>query len=196
MAQLLRIEHGIGEVSTVGRQINFWMTEADEYAFLDRLRRDDVVWSPYALPLGARPVVHELDEWQPTDDRQWRVLIRRAEWSKLLVQDIAGNPLPEFRPDGFKPWTMVGALSSPAFQWSTCARGPGLIKRGRIYYSTDYFDADSVPKVQFKEPEPTKWFDRLTGWLRRRGRKHNYKGQYIMPDAATQLDAGHLEIRF
>lgn len=175
----------------MGRQINFWMTAGDEEAFLGRLAEDDVVWSPYSLELYARPTIHELEDWQPSNEKQWRVLIRRCQWELLEVEDIAEDPLPQFKDGKFSPWTMVGTGVSPAFEWNTCERGAGFIRRGRIYFMPDWWEEEGSRK---KDPEAGKWFNRLAGWLRRRGRKYKSSSMYLMPEAAAKADSGEIEV--
>ena len=177
------------EGETVGRQVNFWMTSNDELAFVDRLRRDDVVWCPYAIPFGTKPTLHELDDWRPIDKGQRIVLIRRCDSNLLMHENIRNSKLAGMPP--IKPWTMVGTEGSPSFQWKCCVRKCGAIRRGRIYLKTTWLENNIL---RAKSPEHIRWFDNIADWLRRKGRKWEYRGQYLMPDAAKLADAGELTI--
>lgn len=168
--------------------MNFWMTESDERDFVERLVRDDVVWSPYALPFGDDPVPRTFDEWTPSDDGQDVVVVRRAQWSRLEWRHISRSQFSD-NPD-FKKWTMVGSGPSPAFEWDACERAEGIVARGRIYFQTTWLKGDSV---RGKDAEAIRWFDRLTGWLRRRGKRWEYNRQYLMPDFARAMEEGELE---
>lgn len=180
----------------MGRQINFWMTEEDEQAFVARLRDDDIVWTSRSLKLGARPEPAELDVWHSTADEQWIVCIRRRDWKRLEYEDIPDNPLSQSarhvigRAD-FTPWTRVGTGPSPCFEWNTCARSSTIIARGRIYFDSTWLE-DCV--VMLKDEEPTKWFNRLAAWLRSRGQKRDHPGQYVMPGAAQLVSSGRIAL--
>ena len=173
----------------MGRQLNFWMTQSDEFVFVDRLRQDDAVWTPRAIEYHATPTIHELDEWSPNDAGQRIIVIRRSAWDALECEHISES---EFDPE-FEKWTMVGTGPSPCFEWDACKRRPGGISRGRVYFRSDWLDGD---QVLVKPDEPTQWFDRLTGWLRRRGTKSQYSGEYLMPGAAKAAADGDVEINY
>jgi len=180
----------------MGRQINFWMTEEDEEALVVRLREDDIVWTPCSLKLGARPKPNELDAWRSTADEQWIICIRRRDWKRLKYYDILEDPLPQstrraLGRDDFTPWTRVGTGSSPCFEWQTCARTSAKIARGRVYFDSTWLE-DGLAMV--KDEEPTRWFDRLAAWIRRRGQKRDYPGQYVMPGAAQLVSSGRIEL--
>jgi hypothetical protein len=176
----------------MGHQINFWMTEEDEQAFVERLRDDDVVWTPRSLKLGARPKQNELDAWRSTANEQRIICIRRRDWKGLKSEDVLEDPLPlPLRRADFTPLAAVGTGPSPCFEWETCARTSAKIARGRIYFDWSWLE-DGV--VMVKDEEVTKWFDRLTAWLRRRGKKRNYPGQYVMPGAAQLVSSGRIEL--
>lgn len=175
----------------MGRQLNFWMTQSDESAFVDRLIQDDAVWTQRALPYREEPVMRELSQWTPLDGGQRLIVIRQPDWELLEWTHIPKSEFPD-DPE-FKEWTMVGSGPSPAFEWDTCLRGPGYIVRGRIYFRTDWLVGN---QIYVKPEEPTRWFDRLTGWLRRRGLQTEYSRQFIMPDAAASANAGAVEIKY
>ena len=164
----------------MGRQINFWMTAEDELDFVERLRQDDAVWTPDWIDLGAAPQIHEFDDWVPLDDRQRSIVIRRVDWSRLEWEDIPKSRYPDS--PQFFAHTSVGTGASPAFEWDFCHRTPGTIKRGRIYFRTDWLQDG---EVRVKADEPHRWFDRLVAWLRRRGTKYEYPRQYLMPGAVA-----------
>ncbi len=162
-------------VVAMGRQINFWMTESDELAFVEKLNTDDLVWTYYNLKANQDPHLYEFDQWTLNNAGQRLVIIRRSDWDKL-------------------EWTTrVGTGASPSFEWDTCKRGADYIQRGRIYFRTDWLDGDCV---HVKPEEPTRWFDRLVSWLRRRGRKWEYPRQFLMPDAAKALDNNLVKITY
>jgi hypothetical protein len=175
----------------MGAQINFWMTAEDEGTFIDRLLQDEVVWTERALELGGRPVARELSEWIPRAEEQWIMLIRRADWHRLVVRDIAITPMPQMTHRVFKPWTMVGGDDSPAFQWRTCVRTNGVIKRGRIYYETDWFDGKYTHR---KPPDAGKWFNRLVGWIRRNSEKDADGQHYVLPGASSKVKSGEVRL--
>jgi len=173
----------------MGRQLNFWMTQSDECAFVDRLGQDDAVWTPHAIEYSATPTLHELDEWSSNDAGRRIIVIRRSDWDALECEDISES---EFDPE-FEKWTMVGTGPSPCFEWDACKRRPGKISRGRIYFRSDWLDGD---QVLAKPDEPTKWFDRVSGWLRRRGTRWQYPREYLMPGAAKAATDGDIEINY
>lgn len=174
----------------MGRQLNFWMTQSDELAFVDRLRQDDAVWTPRALKYRETPPMQEFDDWSPIDAGQRIIVIRRSDWGALDCRHISECTIDNVE---FKKWTMVGTGPSPCLEWDTCKRGPGFISRGRIYFRSDWLDGD---RVFVKPEEPTQWFDRLTGWLRRRGTKHETSRQFLMPAAVAAVDDGMVEINY
>jgi hypothetical protein len=174
----------------MGRQINFWMTRDDERQFVARLRDDDVLWSPYALPFGAKPKLYELDAWKPIDREQRLVIIRRCDSKLLEYEHIAECELPEYDSrHPFVPWTRVGAGASPSIEWDSCLRRKGTIGRGRIYFHTDWLQGSVV---RTKTKESTRWFDRLASWIRKQGRRSN--GHFLLPGAAELGDAKCVEI--
>ena len=175
----------------MGRQLNFWMTQEDERSFVQRLIEDDTVWTHRALPYGENPIMHEFDVWKPIAAGQRLIVIRRSEWDLLEWEHIPKSQFPD--DPHFQEWTLVGTGPSPAFEWDTCVRGANFIVRGRIYFATDWLIGD---QIHVKPDEPTKWFDRLTSWLRRRGSKTQYVAQFIMPGAAKAADDGSIEIEF
>jgi len=175
----------------MGRQLNFWMAQSDEWAFVDRLRQDNAVWTPRALAYQEEPTVHELDDWTPIDSGQRIVVIRRSDWDSLECHHIPKSKYPN-DPE-FAAWTMVGTGPSPCFEWDTCTRGTDFIARGRIFYRSDWLDGE---QVLVKPEEPTRWFDRLTSWLRRRGKKWEYSRQFLMPGAAAAMNDGTVQISY
>ncbi len=175
----------------MGRQLNFWMTQSDESDFVDRLRRDDAVWTPRVLEYQQEPALHELTEWTPVDSGQRIIIIRRSDWELLEWKHIPKSQFPD-NPD-FEPWTLVGTGPSPCFEWDACTRGRDFIARGRIYYHSDWLDNN---RVLMKPDEPTRWFDRLTSWLRRRGTRWEFSGQFLMPGAASAMRQGTQKISY
>lgn len=175
----------------MGRQLNFWMTQSDECAFADRLRLDDAVWTPRTLEYLAEPALHELNVWRPVDSGQRIIIIRRSDWHLLKWKHIPKSQFPDN--PAFTPWTMVGTGPSPCFEWDACTRGQDFIARGRIYYSSDWLEAD---RVLVKPDEPTRWFERLKSWLRRRGTKWGSSGQFLMPGAASAVQEGSLKMAY
>lgn len=175
----------------MGRQLNFWMTADDEREFIDRLRQDDAVWTPYAIGLKQSPRVREWDEWSPVQDGQRLVIIRRPDWKRLNWEHIAECELPGFEKP-FKPWTMVGTGPSPSFEWDSCVRGKRFIQRGRIYLRTTWLEGN---RVLTKPGEPTRWFDRLCAWLRKRGGKGPYSRHYVMPGAMRAAESRRIELQ-
>lgn len=176
----------------MGRQLNFWMTPADEQDFARRLAEDDVLWTNRSLSFGHTPKPHELSEWAPLNKEQRLIIVRRSEWNGLKYEHIAKSPLGD--DDQFTPWTLVGCDSSPAFEWDTCHRKRHSIARGRIYLSTDWLEGGLVHS---KDDDVIKWFNRLVAWLRRRGREHEeYPRHYLMPSAAVGLDSGQLSVDY
>lgn len=168
----------------MGRQLNFWMTESDEQAFVDRLRKDDAVWTPRNLAYRERPQLCEFEDWPASATGETFIIIRRHEWDQLRFEHIRSKP-------PYESWTMVGTGSSPCFEFDTCKRGPDFISRGRIYFKSDWLAGN---EVLVKPEEPTRWFDRLVAWLRRQGIKGKYKREYIMSDAEKARSHGDVEL--
>ena len=171
----------------MGRQINFWMAKEDENEFVNILLKEDILWTYKGLKFEEEPVLYEWSDWKSTDLEQRLIVIRRKEKDLLKFEHIAKSPM-EWGKETFKPWTIVGCDSSPAFEWNTCRRDNGVITRGRIYLQTDWYDKKQH-QVHQKEPELIKWFDQLTAKLRKKGEKYQYNGQYLMPHANLLLKA-------
>lgn len=173
----------------MGHQLNFWMTQSDEFAFVGRLRQIDAVWTLYALEYGEEPQLNEFDDWVPNDSGQRIIVIQRANWNWLEWRHISKSDYPHI--PHFAEWTMVGTGASPCFEWDTCKRGEDFISRGRIYFRTDWLQGE---QIYVKPDESTKWFDRLAGWLRRRATRWEYSGQWLLPGAAEALKDDHVRI--
>ena len=173
----------------MGRQVNFWMMPADERDFIERIDKDDAVWTYYALPLGGVPQMFEFEAWYSVEEGQRLIIIRRNDWRLLEVEHISESPnLPNV---SFTPWTRVGTGASPSFEWDCCVRQDRRIQRGRIYFRTDWLE-DGV--LRNKSEEPTRWFDRLSSWIKRKGRRYKSTQHILLPGAASLVDEGAAEI--
>ena len=175
----------------MGRQVNFWMLEEDEQVFIERLQHDDIVWTARGLPFGSWPELHELTDWKPAKKLFRLILIKRNEWDLLQVEDIAKSKMAGDM--AFEPWTLVGVGSSPCFEWDRCVNGDNFIKRGRIYLMTHWLENGML----ITKPDGViRWFDRLANWIRRRGQPWQYKGQYLLPQAARAQKEGCCLVEF
>jgi hypothetical protein len=172
----------------MAKQINFWMTSKDEEQFIALLKKEFVCWAYYELPFESIPVLYDLKHWKYKEESQRIVVIKEKD--KQLLQykhirklDVENTTLIN---DNFEPWTMVGVNASPSFEWKTCSYKNGIIGRGRIYLSTNWYDEEKQ-LLQEKEVSLIKWFDKIVNKLREMGEKHSYKGMYVMPHANLLL---------
>jgi hypothetical protein len=156
------------------------MDVSDEQRFVQRLREDGCVWSPYQLPIDHDPVPLEWDAWTAIAPKRVSVA-RRGDWNALRCEHVVESVSPTWeRMRQFVPWTMVGSSGTASFEWSRCVSNGRAIHPGRVYMRTD--------TAEFARS----WFNRLCGWLRRSSTGTNH-GRYVMPCvAAGQSDGRYL----
>ena len=162
----------------MGTQINFYMTENDEREFMEFLRRD-----------------HEVGVLQD----------RTATPEPAILAE-----LPDLRsPWGFSVWLWHAGISSPpklrfvaaqnhycldpmpneVVEFSRSRMDEGRLVRGRLW--TEFVGWDRRgPSVTFRKSDAfKKWFNRLSGWIKRRATVDS-AGDYLLTDAAEFVEHG------
>jgi len=179
----------------MGLQINFWMTEVDEQAFIDHLQENEIIWTPYAIKYRGRPKKKNWQDWEKTSLTQQVILIPLSFWKQLQRENISDPLFDETATsvEEFQKWTMVGTGASPCCEFVSCGRDSEKISPGLLFFHTDYFN-EKTDEICVKQDESVRWFKRLTAWIRRQGKAGENKGQFIMPDAAQKLAAGELKL--
>lgn len=162
----------------MGTQVNFYMTEDDESAFLAFAARDaDLAILPYALPEG-----------QPTGLEMLPRLGTPFSFS-LWLWNRAISPKPRLSFIEAQNYYTVDSMASEVVSLSRCHRVDDRIIRGRIWAEMNG-RIQGVPGSNFAKGEAfQKWYLRLAGWIKRNG-ECNTQGDYIMPRAADAVRQG------
>ena len=156
----------------MGRQVTFYMTRADEKAFLDHLRGDrNVGILPSAMPSRVPRILDEL----PARDDPFSFLV----W----LWDMDNSPPPQMCYVPEQGYFVVDMFRSEVIEFTRSRTDQGRLVRGRIWAELVGWDPDSGGKPFRKGKSFQRWFERLARWIRRHSIRDQV-GDYLLPGAA------------
>jgi hypothetical protein len=151
----------------MGRQLEFYMTPADEKAFLLEVTKREGAVLIKARSTSSEPhIIGALPSQGSPEAREGVVL-----WDPKL-----GQPLMNKRGNFY----FVDKSGSPIIEFMQSEPGPSGLRRGRIWIDTCAAENSA---------ELATWFESLRRWLRK-NHKRNSDGFYVGPNAEK---AGSLE---
>ena len=156
----------------MGKQVNFYMTAADEASFVEFVRSDRSVGIfMYAMPTNDLPLLAELPKpGAPFALSLWL-------WSR------DHSPVPEIVYIPEQRYYVVDSFASEVIEFSRSCTDEGRLVRGRIWAEMSGWRRNDPGTIIKKGQAFSKWFDRLANWIRRRSVRDEY-GDYVMPGAA------------
>ena len=162
----------------MGKQVNFYMTNEDETAFLSFVRSDRCVCIlPERMPSGDVLCLEGLPD-------------RSADaWFQVWLWDREHCSRPCLKYVEKQKHYVVDFLTSEVIQFSRSYYDEQRLVRGRIWAEFKLFDLNHLGKSKEKSASFVKWFNRLAGWIRRTGLK-NEVGDYLLPAAVKYVAAG------
>ena len=156
----------------MGRQVGFYMTEADEYEFVQFIRSDrDVGILGYAMPSRDTPLLGEL----PAKGTPF--------WFSVWLWDIASGARPVVRYVPEQEYYAADPFESEIIEFFRSFLDEGRLVRGRIWAEMEYWRMEEPPVLCRKSASFRKWFERLARWIRRRSQRDEL-GDYVLPGAA------------
>lgn len=160
----------------MGRQLNFYMHPDDLAAFQCDVERR------HAVVLASRAT-------SPSSVRLPTVLVTKYGVEPLCIYLAREEDLHLVRHDeiGESRDYAIDSLRSPVIEFSRCYFGDGVIRRGRLWFSTGYFENGGERRNQ--PEEFVRW---ASGWLRslRRQYLRLKDGDFAGPEAKKWFDAG------
>lgn len=162
----------------MGRQINFYMTESDERAFMDYVRSGGkVAVFKCSMPTEKIPFLKELP---PRGESFW--------WA-LFLWDTANSSHPKLDYIAEQDYYVVDSMTSEVIEFSRSYIDEGRLVRGRIWAEMVGWERGSPEHTFEKSDSFKKWFNRLANWIRRNSVR-NAVGDYMFPEAAEYLEHG------
>lgn len=164
----------------MGHQLNFYLTDKDTEMVESAIRALEPVAVLHRRSTGPHPRVVDSLRYRE-DGRDWLFfeLARPSDVASLALRHVEG---PEY-------WT-VDIRTAPVLEFSRPFYDGTIIRRGRIYFVSSYFDGNGVPIL--KDEAFVKWgkrvIRRVRGVLSRQG------SFYIGPEARELLDASRLSL--
>lgn len=170
----------------MGKQVNFYMLEEDEAAFMEAARaRAEIIIVGSASTSKAPTILDQL----PTEHSPvvWRnkVYLGRPGWA-LFTQRLVMQAGP-LQGQGLY---FIDESGSPVIEFSRCILRPdGVLTRGRVWAEMRRLDGNHFV---YKGREFEAWYDSIAAWLRRHYRKVDDTKPYfyIAPKAYEWWQAG------
>lgn len=160
----------------MGRQVNFYMTDADEAEFVEFVRSDrNVGIFMYAMPTNDIPLLTELPKQGVPC------------WCALYLWDRDHSPAPKIDYVPQQRYYVVDPFASEVIEFSRSHLDEGRLVRGRIWAEMGVWQSDGT--LVSKSESFRKWFDRLANWIKRRSVRDKL-GEYILPGAAEYAKQG------
>jgi hypothetical protein len=147
------------------------MTANDEREFMTFVRSDRKVGGfTYAIPSTTIPFLDEL----PDQDEPF--------WFAICLWDQDHSPPPVLSYVEQQNYYVVEKIESEIIEFNRCGVDRGCLARGRIWAEMNGWHHSDPTKVVKKSQEFSKWFERLSNWIKRRSTR-NAVGDYLLPGA-------------
>jgi hypothetical protein len=155
----------------MGKQINFYMTGADEQVFLAFVRSDrNVAVFKSVVPSKEIPSLQEL----PIQGERF--------WFSIRLWDRDHSPPPVLRYVGRQGYYSVDDIESEVIQFDRCGLDEGRLVRGRIWAEMTGWRHDDPAILVKKSKDFSRWFNRIATWIKRHSVR-NAVGDYVLPGA-------------
>lgn len=155
----------------MGRQVNFYMIAEDLLEFEQMIRsREDVYFVEYRLPEPKLKTVETLAVQEMGKSWLDMFLVRKADSLNLLFTYV---PVQNY-------WH-IDDDRSPVVELSRCYFDGSIIRSGRLYFLTDFYDEGG--RLVKKPGDFIKWADGLLRWVRKKYKKDPDTGFYVGPHA-------------
>ena len=163
------------------QQLNFYILPDEQEWFESQLRRQgDLVVIRDLSSLGA-PVLADSTVVREMGKENLRIYLTRS----ADVSHIVGRPIPTR-----SAWS-VDEMRAPAVEFSRCYfDGKSLLRRGRLYVTTRYYDGDALIE---KPKEFLDWTKALLSAAKKELVRRE-DGDYITRRAKAGVDAGMVEL--
>ena len=162
----------------MGTQINFYMSPDDEAEFLAYLRSQEGVqilkdWTSTATPIRLK------DLPEPGTHAWFQVWL----WNDRI------SPPPALRLVEKQACYCIDAGSQEVIEFDRSVKDGDRLVRGRLWAEFVSWDRSEPDVMGQKSDAFKKWFNRLSGWIRRRSER-NAMGDYVMRGARRFIEAG------
>jgi hypothetical protein len=165
----------------MGRQVNFYMGSEDLVEFEQMLKkRGGISFIPYELSREAVEAV-------PT------LLLAREKsgtpsYTMYLARESDLGNIRQFYHVAIHGYWFVNELNSPVVEMAKSFVQDQMIRRGRLYFNTGYYDQED--HWVEKSKEFIRWADSLLRWIRSHYVIERTTGWYIGPQAQQMVDSG------
>lgn len=165
--------------STMGKQVNFYMTMDDERDFIAFVRATGNIAILKSVQMSEMPL--QIDGLPSAGEPFWFALL-------LWNQDFSPRPALNFVKE--QGWYCIDVYDSEVIEFDRSFMDEGRLVRGRIFAEMTYWRLTDAPPTAVKKSEAfLKWYDRLARWIKRRSAR-NAAGDYLLPGAAAFAAAG------
>ena len=167
----------------MGKQVNFYMAEADEEMFIDFLRSDrEVAIFEYAI---SSPDLISLEKLPSREVPSWFIV-----W----LWDKANSPEPHTRYIKEQNYYVFDRFRSEIIELSRSHLNQDRLVRGRIWAEMAWWDEVTFER-KYKSDSFKKWFNRLARWIKKNSIR-NEVGDYVMPGAKKFVEGGGKLVQF
>lgn len=168
----------LGKIKPVGRQVNFyffaedmghieeWMRSRHQILCFKAVYQDEEVF-----PIEGVNTVPDHISWA-----SGLVIVRTAD---------AGNMVWKPFPRGY----IVDTSRSPVLEFSRSRLREGVLLRGRIYFTTDYWD-EKDQSVRPKAPDFVEWADSVLRWTRKNFEFEKSRRAYLSESVRKWMEGG------
>jgi hypothetical protein len=168
----------ISNETTMGKQVNFYMTVEDEQKFVQFVRGErNVAIFKSVLPTTEIPNLIELPP------------VGEPFWFSLCLWNRDESPPPTLTYVEQQRYYSVGKIDSEIIEFDRCVLDQGRLVRGRIWAEMNGWKREDPATIIKKSDAFSAWYNRLASWIKRHSTR-NDRGQYLMPGAARFAEHG------
>jgi hypothetical protein len=145
----------------MSRQVNFFLTPADQAALMAQFAGVGEFALIDGIAPDRRPQLRSTAEnRQMGVERLTIYLVRPQDVDAVVLNDVKGQP-----------YRVVDVMRSPVIEFDRCYQAGNLLRRGRLYFVTGYYDEQTLAK---KDHAFVDWADAFLKKARRSLKKDQF----------------------
>lgn len=160
----------------MGRQVEFYMTYADEISFLATLQER----------AGVRVLRNRYRDTGDPHVRDLKPVTIRDEDSFLSLVNESIQPAIRFSREGDRTMRLIDLRESEVIEFSRCHFVDDWLASGRLWFEERTLDGPKAPRF-------VRWARSVVAQIRRTYKK-TADGRYVGPDAVIQASVGRLRL--
>lgn len=151
----------------MGRQVNFFMHPDDLKEFQREFLENSSILSINSRSKSSVPEILETTQMSGENGSWLQIfLVQKENFSEVKMQYIKDQN-----------YWMVDDSISPVIEFDRCYFDEKILRRGRIYFQTGFYDMKE--KWKERSEEFIKWADSLLRWIRKKYKRDARSGFYI-----------------